>query len=147
MAKKKLNVSIFINAPKEKIWSVLLDDETYRKWTSPFMEGSYAVGTWEEGTKMLFKGPSGDGMLSRVKLHKPNEKITIEHYGMIKDNVEDTQSDEAKKWAGSDESYWLEPRDSGNMLYVEMDMDDEYMEWFTAAWQKAINIVKELSEN
>ncbi|MEO8512536.1 MAG: SRPBCC domain-containing protein [Ignavibacteria bacterium] len=150
MPKKKLNVSIFINAPKEKIWSVLLDDETYRKWTTPFMEGSYADGNWEEGSKMYFKGPSGEGMqgmVSRIKLHKPNDVITIEHLGILKDNTEDYESKEAKKWGGSDETYRLESKDSGNMLYIEMDIDEEYLEWFTATWQKAIEKVKELSEN
>ncbi len=149
MSKQKLNASIFINAPKEKIWSVLLDDETYRKWTSVFMEGSYAEGNWEEGSKMYFKGPSGDGMqgmVSRIKLHKPNEIITIEHLGTLKDNIEDYDSEEAKKWGGSDETYRLEPKDSGNMLYIEMDLDDEYLEWFKTTWLKALEIVKELSE-
>lgn len=150
MTKKKINVSIFINAPKEKIWSVLLDDKTYRKWTSVFMEGSYAEGNWEQGSKILFKGPQSDGtisgMVSRIKLHKPNEIITIEHNGIIKNNVEDTESEEAKKWGDSEETYRLEPKDSGNILYIEMDITEEYLEWFTATWQKAIDIIKELSE-
>ena len=34
-----------INAPKEKVWKVLWDDSSYRKWTSVFMEGSYVVPT------------------------------------------------------------------------------------------------------
>lgn len=151
MAKKKLNVSVYINAPKVKIWSVLLEDETYRKWTSAFMEGSYAEGNWEEGSKMYFKGPpSGDGMVqgmvSRIKLHKPNDIITIEHTGILKNNIEDYESEEAKKWGGSNETYRLETKDSGNMLFIEMDIDDEYLEWFKSTWLKALEIVKELSE-
>ena len=39
---EKMNFSIDINAPKEKVWNVLWDDDSYRKWTSAFAEGSYA---------------------------------------------------------------------------------------------------------
>ncbi len=151
MSKQKLELSILINASKEKIWHVLLDDETYRKWTSAFMEGSYAEGSWEEGSKMYFKGPSSEGMtqgmVSRIKLHKPNDIITIEHIGILKDNIEDYESEEAKKWANSDETYRLEAKDSGNMLFIEMDIEEENLEWFKTTWQKALDKVKELSEN
>lgn len=36
---KTLNFLIKIKASKEKVWNVLWDDETYRKWTSTFSEG------------------------------------------------------------------------------------------------------------
>jgi hypothetical protein len=147
MANKKIDISIFIKAPKEKIWSALLEDETYRKWTTPFMEGSYFEGNWEEGSKMFFKGPpKGDGMVSRIKLHKPNDIITIEHMGILKDNIEDYDSEEAKKWSGIHETYRLEPKDSGNELFIDMDIDEEYYDWFKTTWQKAAEKVKGLSE-
>ncbi|MBZ0202470.1 MAG: SRPBCC domain-containing protein [Ignavibacteria bacterium] len=146
MSKQKLNFSIEINAPKEKIWNVLLQDETYRKWTSAFCEGSYAEGNWDEGSKMIFTSQQGEGMLSRIKLHRPNEIITMEHYGMLKNNVEDLESDEAKKWSGSEETYILEPSGSGVKLKVEVDVEDEYAEWFKKAWETALDKVRELSE-
>ena len=40
--------SIMIDAPKEKVWHSMLDDETYRDWTAAFSEGSYYEGAWEE---------------------------------------------------------------------------------------------------
>jgi uncharacterized protein YndB with AHSA1/START domain len=68
---EKMNFSIDINAPKEKVWNVLWDDNSYRKWTSPFAEGSYAkTDNWKEGSKVLFLGPSGDGMVSKVASNK-----------------------------------------------------------------------------
>lgn len=42
-----LDFKIEINAPKEKVCSVLWDDETYRKWTTVFCEGTYAVSDWK----------------------------------------------------------------------------------------------------
>ena len=44
---KKLQFSIEINAPKEKVWDTLWQDENYRKWTSVFMEGSFAESDWK----------------------------------------------------------------------------------------------------
>ena len=146
MSKQKLIFSIEIKAPKEKIWNVLLQDDTYRKWTSAFCEGSYAEGSWDEGSKMLFKTPQGDGMVSRIILNRPNEIITMEHYGILKDNVEDLESEEVKKWSGSKESYKLEPNGSKTKLIVEVDITDEYAEWFKKTWEKALAEVKELSE-
>ena len=76
MTKKKINVSIFINAPKEKIWSVLLDDKTYRKWTSVFMEGSYAEGNWQQGSKILFMSVSGENNAETVQINlRPKTKM------------------------------------------------------------------------
>lgn len=146
MNKQKLELSILINASKEKIWHVLLDDETYRKWTSVFCEGSYAEGSWDVGSKVHFKTPQGDGMVSRIKLHKPNEIITIEHYGILKNGIEEFDSDEVKKWADSYETYKVETEGSATMLYIEMLITDEYLEFMKTTWLKALEIVKELSE-
>ncbi len=32
----KLNFSIVIDAPKEKVWDTMLEDKTYRIWTEAF---------------------------------------------------------------------------------------------------------------
>ena len=36
---QKLNFKIDINAPKEKVWSTMLEDKTYREWTDSFSPG------------------------------------------------------------------------------------------------------------
>lgn len=60
---EKLHFSTNINAPREKVWDTLWNDNSYRKWTSAFMEGSYAeTDNWKEGSKVLFLSPGGDGM-------------------------------------------------------------------------------------
>jgi uncharacterized protein YndB with AHSA1/START domain len=58
---EKLHFEILINAPRERVWDVMLADETYRDWTSAFHPGSYFKGDWSEGSKMLFLGPNEDG--------------------------------------------------------------------------------------
>lgn len=43
-----LEFKIRIKAPAEKVWSVLWDEETYKKWTSVFCEGSHTISDWNE---------------------------------------------------------------------------------------------------
>lgn len=143
---KQLNFSIQISAPKEKVWSTLLDDSTYRHWTSVFHEGSYAVGDWSEGSKILFLGPEGSGMSSRIFRHVPNEFISIQHLGTVKDGVEDFDSEEAKKWSGVLENYSVHERNGTTELLVEMDTTDDFEAYFRETWPKALGKVKELSE-
>ncbi len=147
MSKKQLSLSIDINASKEKVWDVLLQDETYRKWTSVFCEGSYAEGSWNEGSKILFKTPQGDGMVSRIILNRPSEIISMEHYGILKNNIEDYESEDVKKWANSKETYKLESNGANKTkLTIEVEIADEHYAWFKETWLKGLDIVKELSE-
>ena len=84
------------------------NDDSYRKWTSPFAEGSYAkTDNWKEGSKVLFLGPGGDGMVSKVASNKKNEFMSFEHLGVVKNGIEDTESDSVKGWAGAKENYRL----------------------------------------
>lgn len=46
---EKLNFSIKINAPREKVYKMMLEDESYRKWTEAFYPGSYAETDWKKG--------------------------------------------------------------------------------------------------
>ena len=51
---EKLNFSILIDAPKEKVWNTMIEDNTYRMWTEEFTPGSYYVGDWNNGSKFYF---------------------------------------------------------------------------------------------
>jgi hypothetical protein len=146
---QKKTWSIAIDAPKEKIWRTLLEDETYREWTSAFSEGSHAVTDWKEGSKILFLNGEGDGMVSRVAVHRPNEYISIQHLGEVKNGVEDTTSDSVKEWAGVHEIYSLteaEDEEEGLLLTVEIDLDEQHESMFDIMWPKALDKLKELAE-
>lgn len=143
---EKLQFKILINAPREKVWKIMLDDETYRKWTEAFYPGSYAETDWQKGSKAKFLSPSGDGMVSRIAENIPNEFLSIEHLGMITKGVEDTTSDEVKAWAGAMENYTLKEKDGGTEVIVDMDSDENYSKMFSETWRKALQKVKELSE-
>jgi uncharacterized protein YndB with AHSA1/START domain len=142
----KLYYSTTIRAPKEVVWRVMLDDSTYRQWTSAFQEGSYAVTDWAAGSKALFLTPEGNGMVSRIAAHRPNEFLSIEHLGIVKKGVEDTKSDEVKTWAGARENYAIKEVDGISTLTVEMDTADEFRKYFEETWPKALGKLKELAE-
>jgi uncharacterized protein YndB with AHSA1/START domain len=142
----RVTFSITINAPKEKIWKVMLDESTYREWSSAFQEGSYAVTDWKEGSKALFLTPEGSGMVSRIVGHRPNEFLSIKHLGTVKNGVEDTDSEKSKEWTNALENYTLREQDGKSTLTVEMDVTEEYRSYFEETWPKALGKLKEISE-
>ena len=144
---EKLNFKTVIDASPEKIWKILWSDDTYRKWTSAFSEGSFAQTDWKQGSKVLFLDGSGQGMVSRIAENRPNEYMSIEHLGEVKDGVEDTTSDRVKAWAGAHENYTLKKVNDKTELSIDMDITDEYKDMFTQIWPKALENVKNLAEN
>jgi hypothetical protein len=142
----RVTFSTTIKAPKEKVWRVMLEDPTYRQWTSVFHEGSYAVTDWKVGSKALFLTPEGHGMVSRIAAHRPNEFLSIEHLGEVKKGVEDTKSEAVKAWAGAHENYTLKETNGVSTLTVDMDMTEEFKKFFEETWPKALSKLKYLSE-
>lgn len=142
----RLTFSTTIKAPKDVVWRTMLDDETYRQWTSAFHEGSYAITDWTPGSKALFLAPDGSGMVSRVAEHRPNEYLSLEHIGIVKNGVEDTTSTEVLKWAGARENYSLREDGGRAVLTIEMDAADEQKPLFEDTWPRALAALKELSE-
>jgi len=150
---KKLHFSVIINAPKEKVWHTMLDAATYSQWTAVFnpVSTSYFEGNWEKGSTMRFIGPDpktgkAGGMLSRVAENKPAEFMSIEHVGIIVNGVEDTTSDEAKKWVPAFENYTFVDKDGGTEVLVDVDTADEMAEEFARMWPEALQKLKALAE-
>jgi uncharacterized protein YndB with AHSA1/START domain len=144
---QKLKFSTTINASREAVWHALFDDATYREWTAEFAEGSYADTDWKEGSKALFLTPQGEGMVSRIAVNRPNEFLSIQHLGTVKDGVEDTESATAQGWAGSHENYTLTDAPGGGVLLtIEMDATDEYKSYFDETWPKALDRLKRIAE-
>jgi len=136
----KFNTSI--KASKEKVWQVLWNDGTYRKWTAVFSEGSYAESDWNEGSEIKFLGPDGSsGMFSMIEKKIPNEEMIFKHLGELKNGVKET-----KEWGGAMEKYFLTEADGTTALRVEVDMNEEYVKYFVDTFPKALEIVKQLSE-
>ncbi len=143
---KQLTFSILMAAPKEKVWNTLLNDPTYRIWTSVFCEGSYAVGDWKEGSKILFLNGEGKGMSSRIFRHVPNEFISIQHLGSVNNGIEEYDSEEIKKWSGALENYSAIERNGATELVVELDVTENDETYFKDTWPKALEKLKEIAE-
>lgn len=146
----KLNFSIMIDATVSKVWNMMLEDKTYRIWTEEFATGSHYIGNWNEGSKILFLGPSNDGklagMVSKIKENKLHKYISIEHLGEVYDGVEDTTSDRVKVWAGSLENYTFIDKEGKTELVVDMDINEEFKQMFEVMWPKALQKLKSICE-
>ena len=148
---EKLRQTIFINAPRARVWAVMLADNTYREWTSAFHPGSYYKGDWSEGSKILFLGPDPDGtgeggMVSRIRENRPYEYISVEHLGIVQNGVEDTESAAAKAWAPAYENYTFADSNGGTELTIEMDIQAEQKENFEKLWADALSRLKTIAE-
>lgn len=148
---QKIHLTTFIQAPREKVWDVMLSDATYREWTSVFCPGSYYQGDWKRGSSILFLGPGQNdegesGMVSRIEENRPYEFISIEHLGIIKDGVTDTESEEVKKWKGVHENYTFNKKDGGTELVIDMDINEEEKEFMEKAWKEALVSLKKIAE-
>lgn len=143
---KRLNFSTQIIASKEKVWSILWDDASYRKWTSVFDPGSYAVSDWEEGSKVLFLSGNGNGMYSSIEQKIPYELMAIKHNGMVKDGKEMPVDEETKKWAGAIETYLLKETAGATELTVNIDVTEDMETYFNDKFPDALDKVKSLAE-
>lgn len=140
---EKLKYSITINAPREKVWEILWNDDTYRKWTSAFNEGSHAVTDWKEGSQVLFLDGDGRGMVSRIARKIPNEYMSFEHLG----EVNGATNTDAATWAGAKENYTLTAVNGKTELSMDMDIEEEYKEMFSKMWPIALDNIKKLAES
>jgi predicted 3-demethylubiquinone-9 3-methyltransferase (glyoxalase superfamily)/uncharacterized protein YndB with AHSA1/START domain len=143
---QKLRFTKQINAPRTRVWNTLWDDATYRSWTSVFHEGSQAESDWQEGSRILFIDNSRSGMISKIARLIPNEFMSFEHLGEIKEGVEDFETARAKGWAGAHENYTLAETAQGTELTVELDIDEAFGSYFLETFPKALDKVKSLAE-
>lgn len=129
----------------------MLDDETYREWTEVFNPGGHYKGSWEKGSKILFLGPDPEtgeegGMVSQIEENKPYEFLSIKHVGIIKNGIEDTTSEEARKWSPAYENYMFKEKDGATEVLVDQDVEDEYAEMFQNLWPQGLERLKEIAE-
>lgn len=143
---KRIQFSANIAAPVSKVFSLMLDPEGYKQWTSAFTEGSYYEGSWEQGQKIKFLAPSGDGMISEIAEYKPNEFISIRHLGSIHNGVIDTDSGAVRSWTPAYENYTFRSTPEGTELVIDQDVTAEFERYLAEAWPKALQRLKALCE-
>lgn len=140
---KKKEFKISINAPRNVVWHVLWNDATYRQWTSVFHEGSYAASDWQEGSEIKFLGPDGSGMYSIIEKKEEPSVMAFKHLGEVKEGKKQPEGD----WSGSMEVYTLKENGNNTDLTVEIDITEEFAEYFEKTFPKALQKVKEIAES
>jgi uncharacterized protein YndB with AHSA1/START domain len=145
-----LHFDVLINAPVERVHREMLDDESFREWTSEFNASSDFRGSWEKGSKILFIGTDEQGkesgMVSRIRENIPNKLVNIEHLGILKEGKELKQGPEVEAWSGATEEYRFRDDNGGTLLEVYTDSTSEFKSYFEETWPKALKRLKSICE-
>lgn len=142
---KTIKKTIQIDAPKEKVWNVLLEDDYNRIWMAEFMEGSHAKTDWIVGHTVRFLDAKNSGIVGKIAAKQPYDLIEIVYDGEVKNGEDDFESDSAKAMKGAKENYYLSEENGVTTLSIESDMDDSYADMMSVAWDKALDKIGELS--
>ena len=147
MSVRTIEQTIEIAAPRERVWDVMLQDETFRQWTAEFMEGSYAETDWQQGSRAVFRDPAGNGMVGHIVASVRPELVDIEYDGILVEGREDHDSAEARATKGTHEVYRFTERDGRTQLSIRADMAEAYYEGMAEAWGRALDRLKGLAES
>jgi uncharacterized protein YndB with AHSA1/START domain len=144
---KTLRFEVDIRSPREKVWRTMLEQDTYRIWTSEFSPGSYYEGSWEQGARIRFLGPDGGGMAAVIDENRPFEHLSIRHLGEIRNAVNDTEGETVKSWpAEAFERYTLREADGVTHLDVTCDVTPDFEAMMSEMWPRALKRLKTLVE-
>lgn len=150
---KKITFTAQIKAPAQKVYEAMLglnDITTYEQWTAEFNPTSTYEGNWTKGEKMYFVGTDENGkrggMISEIAENIPAEFVSIKHIGMLDDETEITTGEHVESWAGSLENYAFQEHDGITTVTVEMDIAEDYVDYFNGTWPKALNTLKKIAE-
>jgi uncharacterized protein YndB with AHSA1/START domain len=145
-----LHFEITINAPVEKVYNLMLSEQSFREWTAAFNASSFYKGSWEKGSKILFIGVNNqgkeEGMVSRIKENIPNQFVSIEHLGILNGEEEITSGPAVDGWAGALENYSFKEEGGKTILLVDMDANEQFKTYFEQTWPNALLKLKEMCE-
>lgn len=150
---EKLQFKVDINAPVTKVYDFMLgisSKVTYEQWTSLFNPTSSYEGSWEKGSKILFigideKGEKG-GMVLKIVENIFNQFVSIQHYGLVKADTEITDGPEVEKWANGFENYTFEESNEATTVTVDIDTAEDFLDYMSQTYPKALEKLKELCE-
>lgn len=146
-----LKFIIDIDATVEIVYNTMLDKATFRQWTAVFNPDSHYEGSWEKGSEIYFLATEEDGtksgMVSRIKENRPNEFVSIEHQGVVKHGKEIQEGKSTLGFAGAMENYHFTAKGTQTEVRVEAEVPEEWKEYFTETWPKALEKLKAICEN
>jgi uncharacterized protein YndB with AHSA1/START domain len=147
---RPMHFEISIDCQPEKVYRTMLDEKYYDAWTTAFNPTSHYKGSWEQGAKILFLGTdekgNTEGMVSRIRENIPNRFVSIEHLGLVQNEQEIPTGAAVEGWAGALENYTFAEENGKTLLSVDMDTNQEYKDYFSETWPKALQILKAICE-
>jgi hypothetical protein len=145
---KKLEFKIDIAASRQKVWDIMLSPETYKEWVKVAWPGSYYEGSWQQGENLRFISPGQGGTLATITECKPYEFILAKHIAVISSTgIEDRDSDAAKDWIGTTESYTFTESNGITELKTVMNTNPQWEKMFVGDWPKVLARLKEICES
>ncbi len=149
-AGKLLFFDIHIKASTDKVYRRMINEKHYADWTSLFAPGSHFKGSWTKASKIQFLAPDEKGnmggMVSRIRENIPGRFVSIEHLGLVENDIEITTGQAVEGWAGALENYTFIADNGKTLLLVDLDSNQEYEIYFNDIWPKALQRLKEICE-
>lgn len=144
---KTLEFSIDITSDKKNVWNTMLQLDTYQQWAGEAWPNSSYEGEWKEGEEIRFIAPGQGGTLARIEELRLHEYVRAEHIAAINaDGSEDRESDTAKGWIGSEESYTFTGTNGKTRVKVEIKTNPAWEKMFNDDWPRALKKLKEVCE-
>ena len=152
---ERMQFSTSINAPVATVYDKMIGKETFKQWTSVFnpssdYEGGDMEGSWTKGSKVLFVGTDKqgkrEGMVGYIRENTPNQFVSIEYAGILDGEREITEGPVAEDWQGF-ENYTFEEQNGSTTVTVDIDVNDQMVEYFRNTYPKALEKLREICEH
>ena len=145
---KSIKFKTNIAVSRQKVWDTMLAPVTYKEWVNAAWPGSYYEGEWKEGQTLRFITPDGSGTLALLIEHKPYRYSFAKHIAVLTPGgIEDRDSEIAKGWIGTTESYTFTEQNDGTVLEVVLTVNPEWEKMFSDGWPQALAKLKEICES
>ena len=135
-----LEISVFINAPVEKVWDALVNPELIKK----YLFGTTAISDWQEGSSLVFKGEwNGKEYLDKGTILKiePNKVLKYSYYSSFS-NLEDKEENYQVL------TFTLAPENNGTKLILTQEniATEESKQHSEENWKSVLKTIKNLLE-
>lgn len=151
---EKMQFKKEINAPAAKVHEIMIGKETFKQWTAVFnpssdVEGGGVEGSWDKGSKILFiatdKNGKREGMVGYIRENTPSQYVSIEYKGVVDGDNEITEGPIAEEWQGF-ENYTFDGHGEITTVTVDIDVNDQMVDYFRETYPKALDKLKEICE-
>ena len=136
-----LQFNILILAPRSRVWSTMLELNTYEQWTTAFCAGSTYVGGWNTGDTIDFLAPGGDGMFAVIEEARPLQSVAIKHLGEIHNSRK-----QPAPWAPAYERYRFTEVGESTRVDVSVEVTPNFEAYMRRSWPEALIRLRRLCE-